>query len=352
MTCYRISSQFSYRVNWNRCTGLYFKNIKRSFGSSLKKKKAVNLSYASYENPEESTKPPIFIFHGILANKTQWEDIGKTILRVTGRRVVAVDLRNHGNSPHCPHKYVDQAYDVLKLLDKLKVTQASLIGHCIGGRIAMCVALIAPRKVAGLLVVDISPISTPPSFVVYMPKILTSMASVNFKNVKNISTAKIEARKQLNKTVGDDLLMNDILSNVRIKVDGTIGWICNLDVLLKDYRYWTTFPRVSGNLKYKGPTLFLGGQLSEFIPPDDLNDVRTLFPSAVITYLNNAGHYLQVEDPLNFLQITVSFLRRHRYKNNKVLHQSLLFLPIYAVLVHVVVRFINLVFLKTSSRSL
>lgn len=123
-----------------------------------------------------------------------------------------------------------------------------------------------PRKVAGLLVVDISPISTPNSFVTYMPKILTTMASVDFKNLKKISTAKLEARKHLNKTVSDDLLMNDILSNVRFKKDGTIGWICNVDVLLKDFRYWTTFPKVSGNLKYKGPTLFLGGQLSEFIP--------------------------------------------------------------------------------------
>lgn len=92
------------------------------------------------------------------------------------------------------------------------------------------------------------------------------MASVDFKNLKKINTAKLEARKQLNKTVSDDLLMNDILSNVRFKKDGTIGWICNVDVLLKDFRYWTTFPKVSGNLKYKGPTLFLGGQLSEFIP--------------------------------------------------------------------------------------
>lgn len=138
MACHLIS----YRISWWRCTELCLKNIKRSFGSSVKKK-TVSLSYASYENPEESTKTPILIFHGILANKSQWEDIGKTILRVTGRRVVAVDLRNHGNSPHCDHKYVDQAHDVLKLLDKLKVTQASLIGHCIGGRIAMCVALMA-----------------------------------------------------------------------------------------------------------------------------------------------------------------------------------------------------------------
>lgn len=104
----------------------------------------VNLSYISYENTEMSPQPPIFIFHGVLGNKSHWESIGKTILNVTQRKVVSVDLRNHGDSPHVQsHKYSELATDVLLLLEKLGAHQASLIGHSMGGRTAMCVALMA-----------------------------------------------------------------------------------------------------------------------------------------------------------------------------------------------------------------
>lgn len=76
----------------------------------------------------------------------------------------------------------------------------------------------------------------------------------------------MEVRKQLHKFVQDDHIMRDILSNIKRKADGTIGWACNLDVLIKHYKYWVSFPRVAKGVIYSGPTLFVGGQLSEFIP--------------------------------------------------------------------------------------
>lgn len=91
-------------------------------------------------------KPPILLVHDIIGNKKIWDAIGRTMLRVTRRSVIAIDLRNHGDSPHVKsHKYTHQASDVLELIDRLGSRRASLIGHGIGGKTAMCVALMAVR---------------------------------------------------------------------------------------------------------------------------------------------------------------------------------------------------------------
>ncbi|XP_075984135.1 sn-1-specific diacylglycerol lipase ABHD11-like [Anticarsia gemmatalis] len=291
--------------------------IGRYISSTSQNAAIANLAYTTHKYTDPSPKPPILIFHGILENRGQWEHFGKTIVSLTRRTVMIVDLRNHGDSPHMnSHRYIDQATDVLRLMDKLDARQVSLIGYSIGGRTAMCVALMAPQKVAGLLVIDISPISSPPELTNYMPNIMTTMKAVDFSKSSRLSIAKMEARDKLYQSVSNESVMKDLLSNVRRKPNGTIGWICNLDVIIKHYKYWKSFPKIIEGTKYVGPTLFLGGQLSDFIPPDDLTDIRELFPLAVISYINNTGHYIQHEDPTSLLGYTISFIRTHRYHNS------------------------------------
>lgn len=116
-----------------------FKVISKSPG-----KTAVNLSYKVYGENYGSDEPPILLFHGLLGNKKHWDSIGKTMLNVTKRAVVSVDLRNHGDSPHAnSHKYEDLAADIIKLLEKLSIGKASLVGHSMGGRAAMTTSLLA-----------------------------------------------------------------------------------------------------------------------------------------------------------------------------------------------------------------
>ncbi|XP_075984050.1 sn-1-specific diacylglycerol lipase ABHD11-like [Anticarsia gemmatalis] len=287
--------------------------------SMIQFRTVVSLSYKILgDGTSDPPKPPVFMFHNIVGNKFQWEGIGKTILNITRRTVVAVDLRNHGNSPHAnSHKYTDQASDVLQLFDKLGVQQASLIGHSMGGRTAMCVALMAPLKVAGLLVVDISPISTPPHFTEFVPNLLAAMKAVDFKKPRLVSIARSEARGQLKLIIKDEFLMKVVLSNVKLKEDGTIGWICNLDGLIKNLKHWTTFPTNFKGKAYNGPTLFIGGQLSDYILPEDLHDIRLLFPNAIITYVPKTKHYVHIDDPKTFLELTISFLKTHYYHDPK-----------------------------------
>uniref|UniRef100_A0A2A4K9W3 sn-1-specific diacylglycerol lipase ABHD11 n=1 Tax=Heliothis virescens TaxID=7102 RepID=A0A2A4K9W3_HELVI len=267
------------------------------------------------EGVTESDEPPIFIFHGLLSNKKQWEGIGKIILNLTKRSVVAVDLRNHGDSPHVgSHRYEDHAADILNLFEKLGVEQASLVGHSMGGKAALGLALTAPLKITGVLVVDISPASITQYYKDEYPKILNAMKAVDFKLSRKVNQAKREAKNQLKDLKSDDYLLNTILSNIKIRPDATIGWAVNIDVLLKHINDIVSFPRTLRRKRYFGPTLFIGGQMSDYIPPDDLPGIRDMFPKAVISYIPKTGHNVHIDDPRSFLEIAIAFIRTHHYK--------------------------------------
>lgn len=106
---------------------------------------AVDLAYASYESTtnECSGRPPLVILHGLLGSKNNWNSMSKAIHRTTGRKVISVDARNHGDSRHASqHTYVHMAHDVMKLLKKLELTKVSILGHSMGGRTAMVLSLL------------------------------------------------------------------------------------------------------------------------------------------------------------------------------------------------------------------
>ncbi|KAJ0173007.1 hypothetical protein K1T71_011183 [Dendrolimus kikuchii] len=272
---------------------------------------AVSLSHKIIrEGSMDPEEPPVFILHGLLSGKRNWKSIAKTIGNMTRRTVITVDLRNHGGSPHVnSHKYEDMAADILQLFRRLGTKRASLVGHDMGGRAAMCVSLIAPQKVAGLLIVDISPLSTCSQLKDEYIKILEAMKAVKFKSQKKVYKAKREAKKQLKPIITDDVMMNSILYNINVKGDGVIGWTCNLDILIKYFKHIASFPKSIKGKKYSGPVLFVGGQLSDFLPPEDLNGIREMFPRAVITYIPKTGHNLQVDDPKSFLELAIAFIR-------------------------------------------
>lgn len=115
---------------------------------NITRKQSVDLSYKIMGfDPEESDSPPILIFHGLLGNKLNWQNLGKVLVKVMKCSVITVDLRNHGLSPHAtPHSYEAMAQDVIKLYSKLSIQKANLIGHSMGGRTAMVLALTDVRN--------------------------------------------------------------------------------------------------------------------------------------------------------------------------------------------------------------
>lgn len=122
-------------------------DFKRRFISNLNSADTVDLSYASYESTADSEldngQPPLLILHGLLGSKNNWNSMSKAIHRTTGRKVISVDARNHGDSRHASqHTYIHMAHDVMKLLKKLELSKVSILGHSMGGRTAMVLSLL------------------------------------------------------------------------------------------------------------------------------------------------------------------------------------------------------------------
>ncbi|XP_063541118.1 sn-1-specific diacylglycerol lipase ABHD11-like [Cydia strobilella] len=277
---------------------------------------AVNLSFKIVSGPDNEPpdeKPPLIICHGLLGTKENWKYLGKTIHAVTKRVVVRIDLRNHGLSPQTKsHKYDEQAEDVLQLMDKLVLDKASLIGHNMGARTAMSVALMKPSAVASLIVLDMSPATTSAEFTTLFPNIMKAMTEVQWNEKRKVHKARKEIKEQLKSIITNEIIMGNVLSNINIKQDGTIGWTCNLETLIRHFKYISSFPfSLDKGKKYFGPALFIGGQLSEYIPADDLPRIRELFPQAVVKFVPGAGHFVHKDEPKAVLELVISFLNHH-----------------------------------------
>ncbi|XP_068623849.1 sn-1-specific diacylglycerol lipase ABHD11-like [Battus philenor] len=235
--------------------------------------------------------------------------IGETIDKV----VVAVDARNHGESPHHDsHTYIELASDVSNLMNTLNIKQADIIGHSMGGRTGMVLALTEPTKVSSLVVVDISPVSTAGALNDFIPNLLNAMKTVSFEGISNLNSAKTHVKDKLLESKAIDLdSIGFVLMNVGVKPDKSVGWLCNVNVLSKHFMDIATFPDLSGKV-YDGPTLFVGGGESPYIPPSDIDGIKKLFPKAELKYVEDAGHNVHAESPSEFQQIVTHFLLRNK----------------------------------------
>ncbi|RVE50244.1 hypothetical protein evm_005079 [Chilo suppressalis] len=230
---------------------------------------AVKLAYKTYGQCGSTRVTPLIVLHGLLGSKKNWESMSKKLASGLDTCAVAADARNHGESPHVnSHSYFDLASDVIKLMDTLGFKRATLIGHSMGGRTAMVVALTQPDKIDRLVVVDISPISTAGILNNFFPRLIDAMKSVNFNGIKNLNDARNVAKNKMitSGVLSDTDGMNFLLMNIAMRKDRTIGWIYNLDTLKASFDLIASFPKEIRNKKFFGHTLFVGGESSNYIP--------------------------------------------------------------------------------------
>lgn len=123
------------------------------------------------------------------------------------------------------------------------------------------------ERIAGLIIVDISPVSNCKQLAEDMLIILKTMKTINFDGLNTRKRARTAARIKLHTHMSDSITLNAVLQNIDIRKNGTIGWICNIDALLKNFNHIVSFfPAHLQNIQYNGPVLFIGGQRSDFIP--------------------------------------------------------------------------------------
>lgn len=270
----------------------------------------VDLAYSSYEFTDDtSSLPPLVILHGLLGSKNNWNSMSKAIHKTTGRKVISIDARNHGDSKHSPqHTYLHMAHDVIKLLKKLEISKVSVLGHSMGGRTAMVLSLLCSDLVSSLIVVDISPVKTSPQ-IFSMANLFDAMVAVSIRSGIAMSKARKLADEQLKPVIPDVNLRNFLITNLVQTNNGSYAWRVNIPALKENFQQSiATFPASLKGLQYAGPTLFIGGSLSDYIGKSDLPEIQEYFPLADLIFIEGAGHWVHSQKPEKFLEIVCKFL--------------------------------------------
>ena len=245
---------------------------------------------------------PVVVLHGLLGQGRNWQAIGKR-LATMGRRVHLVDLRNHGASPWAlPMTYAAMADDLVALEDRLGLSQVNLVGHSMGGKAAMMLALRRPERVDRLVVVDVAPVRYEHgSFARY----LAAMRALDLDRLGR--RAAVESA--LEPVEPDPRIRAFLASNLEGGEEG-LRWAPNLAVLADDLPSILDFPAEARSGLFDGPALFLLGARSNYLEPATEPLVRRLFPRAEIRRIEGAGHWVHADAPEAVVAALDSFLPR------------------------------------------
>jgi len=242
---------------------------------------------------------PLVILHGFLGMSDNWKTLG-TKFAENGFQVHLVDQRNHGRSFHSDDfSYQHMANDLLYYSDHYQLENIHLIGHSMGGKTAMLFATNYEAKIEKLLVADIGPKEYPS----HHQEILNGLSALDF----DVITSRKEADLSLSKYIEDQGTRMFLLKNIYRNDKNGLGLRINLEVLSKSAKdIGEGLP--NGSI-FHGKTLFLRGDKSGYIAPTDTTLIKLHFPDASIDTVSNAGHWLHAENPLEFYDKALNFLK-------------------------------------------
>lgn len=239
---------------------------------------------------------PLVVVHGLLGSADNWRSHAKQWQR--RRRVIAVDLRNHGRSPHVAGMgYEAMAEDLLALLDRLDVKRAHLLGHSMGGKVVISLARLAPARVASLIVADIAPVAYGHDH----DSVFAALRRVEAGEPTN----RREADALLAEHVEESAVRLFLATNLERDDAGILRLRIGLDEIQADYE--TIMGAPAGEGAYEGPTLVLRGAQSRYVTDEMLPALREVLPQAEIQTLE-AGHWLHAEQPAAFQAAVNGFL--------------------------------------------
>jgi len=241
---------------------------------------------------------PIIILHGLFGSARNWQSIARSLAE--NHRVITPDLRNHGQSFHEDSmSYADMADDVITLCDHLVLNDAIIMGHSMGGKVAMTLALTHPEQLSALIIADIAPFDYEHSF----HDLVEAMLNMDLKNLKH----RTEAEAELGKVTNDINTIQFILQNL-IRVEGRFCWRVNLNTIYANLTSLSQFPKNLISRSCHMPSLFLGGSESAYIRSIHNTSIYKHFPAAEITMIEGSGHWLHAEKPKEFLHEVKNFI--------------------------------------------
>lgn len=234
--------------------------------------------------------PRLLIAHGLFGSGRNWGAIAKRMAK--DREVIAVDMRNHAGSFWSEaHDYPAMAGDLAEVI-AAEGHKMDVLGHSMGGKAAMMLALTRPELVNRLVVADIAPIS-------YGHSQNHLIAAMKGLDLTGLNKSRSEADARLGARVDDASVRAFLLQSLDLKTDPP-RWRLNLEVLETQMDTITGWPEVSGLGPYDGPALFIAGAQSDYVPRESRAKIRALFRKAQMMKIPGAGHWLHAEKPREF----------------------------------------------------
>jgi esterase len=245
-----------------------------------------------------SKAPALVILHGLLGSLQNWHSVAQRLSQT--HRIVFPDLRNHGDSPHGVHRIELMVQDVIELLNHEESEQVFVIGHSMGGMVAMSMATRAPERLHGLVIVDIA------------PQIRMSDMDEIFEPLLNLDLSQLQRRDQATEALAPDIkspaVRQFLLQNLKRLDSGQFGWRCNLAELQRFVKDGRRF-ELAAEAHYDGPTLFIAGGTSEYRIWERENAIRQHFPKAGLVVVPKAGHWVHFEAMEEFIDIVDEFVK-------------------------------------------
>ena len=239
---------------------------------------------------------PLIIMHGLFGMSDNWQTLGRKW--ADQYEVHLLDMRNHGRSPHSDvFSYDAMSDDLLEYMEDHKMDKALVMGHSMGGKVAMLFAVYNPDMVEKLIVADIAPKPYEP----HHQKILAALEGLDLENISSRS----EAEEQF--AIRDEGTKQFLLKSLYWKEKGKLDWRFNLPVIAREIEQ--VGEELPPQAIYYGPTLFIRGGNSNYIQDDDMEQIQAHFPEAVLQTIDGAGHWLHAEKPREFFTTVDEFLK-------------------------------------------
>jgi len=256
------------------------------------------MSIASLNYCRTGEGPVLLVIHGLFGSSRNWQGLARQF--ATHLDVITVDLRNHGDSPHLAGMdYASMAQDIIALLEALEIDRCSILGHSMGGKVAMKVTQLLPTNVERLVVADIAPQAYTHNY----DQLLNAVMGLN---LDNIGTRR-QADQRLAMHIDDARNRQFLLQNLIIGEE-TSQWKINWPVLKQHMSTITGYETIE-DWQIDVPSLFIYGGLSDYVTESGRLLIRQHFKRARFSCIKNAGHWLHAEQPQIFYQIVDHFLR-------------------------------------------
>ncbi|MCK4708250.1 MAG: alpha/beta fold hydrolase [Gammaproteobacteria bacterium] len=241
---------------------------------------------------------PLLIIHGLFGSSRNWKSLAKQFSE--GFQVILLDLRNHGDSPFdLAMDYEVMVDDVIELMGKLSIQSAHILGHSMGGKVAMKLNQLYPERVNKLVIADIAPIG----YTHDHDEIIDPVLELDLSTI----ISRKDADNQLEASIPDQRIRLFLLQNLAFK-QGKARWNLNWKALKENMNSIVGYEDIS-HWSLHNPCLFIRGELSDYITDKSWNLITQHFTAAEKVTLANAGHWLHAEQPAAFYDAVVKFIR-------------------------------------------